>query len=124
MIKKKKNPVLDIKQVQDKHKMKESLHKMKKNKNRNLKKSLNIKRMISFDVKFCKESVRILDKKFHSKSKVDFEYKFNKNIRYIYKTNYKNDIPYVLGQIYNFYASKKLEISKHILDDFKPKNNF
>jgi hypothetical protein len=83
-----------------------------------------IKRMISFDVKFCKESVRILDKKFHSKSKVDFEYKFNKNIRYIYKTNYKNDIPYVLGQIYNFYASKKLEISKHILDDFKPKNNF
>jgi len=44
---KKKNPVLDINQVQDKHKMKESLHQMKKNKNRNLKKSLNIKRMTS-----------------------------------------------------------------------------
>ena len=46
-MKKKNHLELDIKQVLDKPKMKESLLKMKKNKNKNLKKSLNIKRMIS-----------------------------------------------------------------------------
>ena len=45
-------------------------------------------------------------------------------VKYIYKTNCKNDVPYILGQIYNFYASKKLEISKNILNDFEPKNSF
>lgn len=94
-----------------------------KNKNQSKLKKF-IKKMISFDVKFCEESVRILDNMFHCKSKVDFEYKFNKNVRYIYKTKYKNNVPYILGQIYNFYANKKLEISKNILKDFKPKNKF
>ena len=44
---KKKHPVVDILLVLDKPKMKENLLRMKKNKNKNLKKSLNIKRMIS-----------------------------------------------------------------------------
>ena len=94
-----------------------------KNKNQSKLKNF-IEKMISFDKKFCEESIKILDKKFYCKSKVDFEYKFNKNVKYIYKTNCKNDVPYILGQIYNFYASKKLEISKNILNDFEPKNSF
>jgi cystathionine beta-lyase family protein involved in aluminum resistance len=46
-MKKKKNQELDIKRVQELLKMKEKLLRMKKNKNKNLKKSLSIKRMIS-----------------------------------------------------------------------------
>ncbi len=92
---------------------------------RSVKKNLLfIKKIISYDEYFCHESIKILDKKFPSNKKLNFKYQFNNKIKYEYEVKKKNDIPFILGQLFNYYASKDLSLSKKIKKDFNINKKF
>jgi len=88
------------------------------------KNSMFIKKIISYDRYFFGESIKILDKKFPSNKKLNFEYQFNKIIRYKYVVKKNNNIPFVLGQLFNYYGSKNLSLSKKIKKDFNTNKKF
>ena len=50
-----------------------------------------------------------------------FLFNFN-NKKFYYTNEKKNNVPNIYGQVYNLYATRKKEISKKILSDFKPKS--
>ncbi len=81
-------------------------------------------KLIEYDKFFCEETIKILDKEFNYKNKINFKYKFNKNVNYNYNIYEQNNIPFVLGQLFNYYAFKNLELSKKIRSDFFPKKKF
>lgn len=90
--------------------------------NSNKNKILNLlNHLIDYDRSFCKQSTKILDDKFHYKNKINFRYKFNKNVKYDYNIKKTNDIPYILGQLFNYYSLKNLSLSKKIRKDFFPR---
>lgn len=62
-----------------------------------------------------------MEKEFNCKNKINFKYKFNKSIVYNYDINKLNQVPFVLGQLFNYYALKNLELSKKVRNDFFPK---
>ena len=55
-----------------------------------------------FDLKFCKNSIKILDKIFKTKE-INFKHKFNSHTYFNYNYKKKNLIPFVLGEIDNFF---------------------
>ena len=76
-----------------------------------------------FDRKFCQNSIKILNQNFMEK-KLDFQYKFNSYTYFNYNYKKKNSIPFILGEIYNFYSLQKNNLSKKIRKDFSPKEKF
>lgn len=82
-----------------------------------------INELKKFDKKFCSLSIKILENIF-KRSKTSFSYKFNSYTDYKYVLNKKNDIPFLIGELYNFYATQKYPLSKRIREDFNPKNKF
>lgn len=82
-----------------------------------------IKELTIFDNKFCKNSINILDK-IYKKKDLNFYFKFNNYTNFNYEKDKQNNIPFVLGELYNFYAFQEKKISKRIKDDFLPKKNF
>ena len=92
---------------------------------RSVKKNLAfIKKIKLYDEYFCRESIKILDKKFPSNKKLNFKYQFNNKIKYEYEVKKKNEIPFILGQLFNYYASKNLSLSKKIKKDFNINSKF
>ena len=92
-------------------------------KKNNIKLKKFINEIKKFDKKFCLLSIKILENIF-KKQKNNFNYKFNSYTHYKYNLNNKNNIPFILGELYNFYATQKYPLSKKILKDFYPKKNF
>ena len=82
-----------------------------------------INKLKVFDKKFCQNSVKILDKIF-GKKMINFYFKFNSYTKFYFKKKGLNNIPFVLGEIYNFYALQNNNFSKKIKKDFKPKIKF
>ncbi len=83
-----------------------------------------IKKIIEYDKFFCNESIKILDKEFLYEKKINFRYNFNKKIHYKYIVKKNNKIPFVLGQLFNYYALKNLSLSKKIKKDFNTNKKF
>jgi hypothetical protein len=83
----------------------------------------NIKKFIEkikhFDKKFCKISVNIIDK-LYKRNTVNFKFTFNSYTKFNYKKKRNNNFPYILGEIYNFYALQNNLLSKKIKNDFFP----
>ena len=76
-----------------------------------------------FDKKFCKNSVKILDKIFEKKE-INFYFKFNSYTKFYFKKKNINEIPFILGEIYNFYALQNNNLSRKIKKNFIPKIQF
>tara|TARA_B100001057_G_C22817520_1_gene938065 strand:+ start:274 stop:1203 length:930 start_codon:yes stop_codon:yes gene_type:complete len=83
-----------------------------------------IDKLIKYDRFFCAQSIKILDKKFPYIRKINFTYRFNKKTKYDYILKKKNKIPFVLGQLFNYYASRNLSLSKKIRKDFNTNKKF
>ncbi len=83
-----------------------------------------IDKLIKYDRFFCSQSIKILDNQFPYSRKINFIYRFNKNVKYEYNPKKKNKIPFVLGQLFNYYASKNLSLSKKIRNDFDTNKKF
>ena len=78
-----------------------------------------IKKLVVYDNYFHKETINIIDNIFLKKNETNFEFKFTKRINFKYNMNKINDVPFFLGQLYNFYASQTSVLSKKIRSDFK-----
>ena len=78
-----------------------------------------IKKLVVYDNYFHKETINIIDNIFLKKNEKNFEFKFTKRINFKYNMNKINDVPFFLGQLYNFYASQTSVLSKKIRSDFK-----
>ena len=73
------------------------------------------------DKKFFLESIKILNNSFSYGKIKPFLFNFNDK-KFYYTNEKKNNVPNIYGQVYNLYATRKKEISKKILSDFKPKS--
>ena len=78
-----------------------------------------VKKLVVYDNYFHKETINIIDNIFLKKNETNFEFKFTKRINFKYNMNKINDVPFFLGQLYNFYASQTSVLSKKIRSDFK-----
>ena len=91
-----------------------------KNKNKKKIKRYFLK-MKKRDKKFFLESIKILNNSFSYGKIKPFLFNFNDK-KFYYTNEKKNNVPNIYGQVYNLYATRKKEISKKILSDFKPKS--
>ncbi len=87
----------------------------RKNKNQFLKFTKSLK---TFDKNFHSRSIKLLDKKFLDNSNSKFSFLF-RNLHFKYKHGSSNDIPFIYGCLYNFYARQNLDLSKKIRNDLK-----
>ena len=83
-----------------------------------------ISKLIQYDRFFCNQSIKILESEFPYKKKINFIYQFNKKIKFEYRLKKRNKIPFLLGQLFNYYASKNLSLSKKIKNDFNTNKKF
>ena len=87
----------------------------RKNKNQFLKFTKSLK---TFDKNFHSRSIKLLNKKFLDNSNSKFSFLF-RNLHFKYKHGSSNDIPFIYGCLYNFYARQNLDLSKKIRNDLK-----
>ena len=77
-----------------------------------------VRNLKAFDENFHSQSIKILDKKFLDNSNSKFSFYF-RDLIFKYKYGSLNNIPFIYGCLYNFYANQKLKLSHKIKKDFK-----
>ncbi len=92
---------------------------IKKNNNPKVKDYVNTLKI--YDQAFHIKSIKIIDNIFKIETKKNFNYRFTNNINFSYTNNKKNDVPFFLGQLFNYYANQNKSLSKKIKSDFTPK---